>query len=89
MSTTLTIRNLDESVKRGVRLLAASHQRSMEAEVRQILAAAVKEADSPRTALPRTPDEMRQRLRSLTGIWRERAEGRTTGEIMKELRGND
>ncbi|MEX2578348.1 MAG: hypothetical protein WD342_04755 [Verrucomicrobiales bacterium] len=30
MSATLTIRNLDEEVKRKLRLRAASHQRSME-----------------------------------------------------------
>lgn len=33
----LTIRNLDESLKGGLRKRAASHGRSMEEEVRQIL----------------------------------------------------
>jgi len=43
----LSIRNLDESVKRRLRSRAARHGRSMEAEVRAILTEAVREpADS-------------------------------------------
>jgi antitoxin FitA len=43
----LNIRNLDETVKRRLQLRAARHGRSMEAEVRAILADAVREpADS-------------------------------------------
>jgi plasmid stability protein len=43
----LSIRNLDESVKRRLRSRAARNGRSMEAEVRAILAEAVREpADS-------------------------------------------
>jgi plasmid stability protein len=34
---TITIRNLDEKVKQRLRVLAAEHGRSMEAEVREIL----------------------------------------------------
>ena len=41
MSTTLTIRNLEESVKQKLRMQAASHGRSMEAEVREILTRAM------------------------------------------------
>jgi len=37
MSTTLTIRNLDESVKHMLRLRAAAHQTSVEAEAREVL----------------------------------------------------
>lgn len=40
----LTIRNLDEDVKEGLRVLAAKHKRSMEAEVRAILREVVKRA---------------------------------------------
>jgi plasmid stability protein len=44
----LNIRNLDETVKRRLQVRAARHGRSMEAEVRAILAEAVREpADSP------------------------------------------
>jgi len=38
----LTVRNLPEDVHRALRVRAALHGRSMEAEVREILAAAVK-----------------------------------------------
>lgn len=40
---TLTIRNLNDSVKRRLQVRAASHGRSMETEVREILAEAVRE----------------------------------------------
>ncbi|MDK4807968.1 MAG: plasmid stabilization protein [Novosphingobium aromaticivorans] len=40
----LTIRNIPEDVHRGLKALAASHGQSTEAEVRAILAAAVKPA---------------------------------------------
>lgn len=91
VSTTLTIRNLDEGVKRKLRVQAASHQRSMEAEAREILAVAVNErpAATPRIAPPRTPEEMRERLRAVTGVWKDRASGKSTDEIMKELRGDE
>ena len=43
----LTIRNLDETVKRRLKVRAARHGRSMEAEAREILSEAVREpADS-------------------------------------------
>lgn len=38
----LTVRNLSDDVHRALRVRAASHGRSTEAEVREILAAAVK-----------------------------------------------
>lgn len=41
----LSIRNLDDEVKKRLRIRAASHGRSMEAEVRAILADAVSEQD--------------------------------------------
>lgn len=88
MSTTLTIRNLAEPVKQKLRMQAASHGRSMEAEAREILAAGLmkeQEAIQP----PRTPEEFRQRLLAVTGIWKDRTGGKTTDEIMKELRGDD
>jgi antitoxin FitA len=46
----LSIRDLDDAVKEKLRLRAARHGRSMEAEVRDILTAAVTE-DAPRTDL--------------------------------------
>lgn len=87
MSTTLTIRNLDEEVKRKLRLRAASHQRSMEAEAREILAQAVSETKA--ITPPRSREEMMARLDAVMGIWKDRYEGKTTDEWMKELRGDD
>lgn len=39
---TVTVRNLDEDIKRSLQELGALHGRSMEAEIRAILAAAVR-----------------------------------------------
>jgi plasmid stability protein len=47
----LTVRNLDESVKRGLRLRAAQHGWSMEQEVRVILQNAVSSAPEEVPAL--------------------------------------
>jgi plasmid stability protein len=44
---TLTIRDLDETLKRSLRIRAASRNRSMEEEARQILRAALLEAPNP------------------------------------------
>lgn len=86
MSTTLTIRNLDEEVKRKLRIRAASHQTSMEAEARFILAAAVSQEEV--ITPPRTTEELHARLEAVRGIWKDRAGGRSTDEIMSELRGD-
>ncbi len=45
----LTIRNLDEDVKRRLRIRAAENGRSMEAEAREILRAALRERLTPPT----------------------------------------
>lgn len=86
MSTTLTIRNLDETVKHKLRLRAALHQRSMEAEAREILAQGV--SDLPVTGgLPVTQEErVRQGIEAVKGIWGFHG---TTDDLMKELRGDD
>lgn len=47
MGTTLTIRNLDDPLKRRLRLRAAARNRSMEEEARQILRAALQEPVAP------------------------------------------
>ena len=87
MSTTLTIRNLDATVKHKLRQQAALHQRSMEAEAREILAAGLtKGADvSPEAAMA----ERRKRIAGVLGIWKKRYDGKSTDEMMKELRGNE
>ncbi len=44
----ITIRNLDDRLKRRLRVRAAEHGRSMEEEAREILRQAVGAADTPR-----------------------------------------
>jgi len=82
MSTTLTIRNLETEVKHKLRLRAASHGTSMEAEAREILRKAVEE--SPEAPPPRTREELRQRLQGVRGLWKDRG---TTDELMELTRG--
>ena len=45
---TITIRNLDDSIKARLRIRAASHDRSMEEEARVILREALQDADGER-----------------------------------------
>lgn len=89
MSTTLTIRNLDPEVKQKLRLRAASHQTSMEAEARKILATslAVDAVVEPRDEAAIA--KRRKRIEACVGIWKDRYEGKSTDVIMKELRGDD
>ena len=88
MSTTLTIRNLDEDVKQKLRLRAASHQRSMEAEARDILAKSLTEEQAPAEQKAEVK-ERRRRLNAMLGTWENRYHGKSTDEIMKELRADD
>jgi plasmid stability protein len=87
MSNTLTIRNLDSAVKQKLRLQAASHQTSMEAEARAILARSLTGDGSPdqTTAIA----ERRQRIAACLGIWQDRYQGKSTDEVMAELRSDD
>jgi len=78
MGATLTIRNLDEIVKQKLRVLAAMHERSMEAEVREILAREVHMDGSEQTA------PKKGKFDSVIGLWKGRM---STDEIMKATRG--
>lgn len=61
----LTIRNIDPAVKEQLRVRAARHGRSMEAELRAIVSAAVEEnAD----ASPNLADAIRRRFAPLGGV---------------------
>ena len=62
---TLTIRDLDESLKRTLRVRAASRNRSMEEEARQILRAALQEPPAPAADLP---SRIRARFASLGDV---------------------
>ena len=80
----MTIRNLDESVKQKLRVQAATHQRSMEAEAREILARAV-QAGGSADAAPADPGAgVRGRFGHLQGIWKGRM---STDEAMEITRG--
>lgn len=54
---TLTIRNLDDPLKRRLRMRAAARNRSMEEEARQILRAALQESTAP-------PQDLATRIRA-------------------------
>lgn len=81
---TVTVRNLDDEVRRLLRIRAAKNDRSMEAEVRDILAKAVaSSATRTRTRTTRTPPVTRhtgadQGVASLTS--REHTVGRLVAQ---------
>ncbi len=82
MSTSITIRNLDEQVKQRLRVIAAQHGKSMEAEARDILTrAAFRTKSNSKSAKPITED-IRSSVR---GIWKGRF---TTDEYMEFVRGD-
>ena len=90
MSTTLTIRNLDESVKQKLRMQAAGHGRSMEAEVREILTRAMKGGSAATTdnvqtaATVAVPSRNKGKFDHVIGLWKG---GMSTDEIMQLTRG--
>ncbi len=61
----LTIRSLDEALKRKLKLRAAQRNRSMEDEARDILRTVLAEGETSRTNLA---DVMRRRLDPLGGV---------------------
>lgn len=63
---TLTIRNVDAAVKERLRVRAAQHGWSMEAELRSIISEAVK-ADEP-TPQPNLAEAIRRRFAPLGGV---------------------
>jgi plasmid stability protein len=72
---TLTIRNLPEEVHRALRLRAAANGRSVEAEVRNVLAAAV--ATPPGAREERRDFETEDKLPSAIGLWGQSEPGRS------------
>lgn len=65
MNTTLTIRNVDPTLKQKLRLRAARHGRSMEAELRQILSDALGGGDRPE---PNLAEVIHRRFLALGGV---------------------
>jgi antitoxin FitA len=62
---TLTIRNIDAAVKERLRIRAARHGRSMEAELRSIVISAV---DNDDAGAPNLAESIRRRLASFGGV---------------------
>ncbi len=60
----ITVRNLDDNVKHRLRVRAARHGRSMEAEVRAILVEVVAEEEVPQNLLL----ALRERFAELGGV---------------------
>lgn len=86
MSTTLTIRNLDEGVEEKLRIRAALHQRSMEAEAREILTLSVAEDQPLAPTLTSAQERMHTAIESVRGNWAGRG---TTSEWMQASRADD
>ena len=86
MSTTLTIRNLALPVKQRLRVFAANHGRSMEAEAREILTKAMAEAGFEPLELAR---EMQRRIAAVRGTWKKPSGAKSTDDIMRELRSDE
>ena len=63
---TLTVRNIDSAVKERLRVRAAQHGHSMEAEMRQILEAALKEPERP--PMPNLYERIRARFAPFGGV---------------------
>ncbi|MFZ4775664.1 MAG: FitA-like ribbon-helix-helix domain-containing protein [Terrimicrobiaceae bacterium] len=85
MSTTLTIRNLDESVKQMLRVQAATHGRAMEAEARDILTRAVMKTDGGTPPLSKIgKGKQKSACGAVRGIWKGRL---STAEVMSLTRG--
>ena len=81
MTTTLTIRNLDQTVKQKLRVRAALHGRSMEAEARDILSREVQNMPVAETPIAAASTG---KFNHLAGIWKGRM---TTDEVMQLTRG--
>jgi antitoxin FitA len=65
MMATLTIRNIDAALKERLRVRAAQHGQSMEAELRDILKETLKEPEQP--AEPNLYERIRARFAPLGG----------------------
>ena len=77
MSDTLTIRHLGATVKQGLRIQAAEHDRSMEAEARDILARGVRPVTGGATRLHQAFSPIAEELAPLLTDLRPRDAGRS------------
>lgn len=83
---TITIRNLGEQVKQRLRVLAAEHGRSMEAEARDILTReTLAQNQARRGNVPTNREGRASACTAVRGAWKGRA---STDEIMAITRGD-
>ena len=61
----MTIRNLDDSLKKRLRVRAAEHGKSMEEEAREILRSALSQENTPPSSLAST---IRRRFADMGGV---------------------
>ena len=64
----ITVRRLDDSVKKGLRRQAAEHGRSLEAEARAILTAGVSQSDKRHESGAALFRQIHSRFKSLGGV---------------------
>jgi plasmid stability protein len=79
----LCIRGLEPEIKQRLRMAAAAHGRSMEAEAREILRQAMEKLPVKH---PQTPEELRRRIAAARGVWKDRG---TTEDLLRLTRGED
>lgn len=84
MSTTLTIRNLDATVKQKLRVQAARHGRAMEAEAREILTQAVMQQTLDGSVSSTSTPASRSPCADVRGRWKGRM---STDSILALTRG--
>jgi plasmid stability protein len=81
---TLTIRNVDEATHKGLRLRAAEHGRSVEEEVRRILAEQV--SQKPVYRNPKTPEEIAAAVKELQDYFAPMRETYSVDQFLAEKR---
>jgi plasmid stability protein len=89
MSLTLTISELDQELEARLRQQAAAHDRTVEAEAREILEKGLKFVAPTAGTSDSTQAARLARIQRWVGAWKDGSDGKTTDEIMKELRGDD
>ena len=82
LMATITIRNLDDEIKRKLRLRAARHDRSMEAEARAILAKAMLSPEEDEE--PTTTDLYLSKIKKARKLWNTQM---NADEVMAMTRG--
>ncbi len=81
---TLTIRNLPDGVHKGLRLRAAENGRSVEEEVRQILAEQVQPMREYRN--PKTPEEIDEAVKRAQELFAPMAKTYSVDQYLEEKR---